>query len=435
MELRDPRPADLSGEQERPFTERVRDALTGGDKTPPVVTPPAGNPRYPLMDGIRAIAAIAVLTTHAAFASDPSASTWYGHMTARLDVGVAIFFAIAGFLLFRPYVSDHVDGVRAPTFARYIFRRGLRVVPAYWVAIIVFVILGLVTLDSRWWEQFGLVQVYDPQEVFGGIVPAWSLATEVAFYLALPLFVLLMRGERAESRIGRLRTGAWIAGALWLGSLAFRLVLRALNHGHPSIWFNALPGSLDWFAIGMGLAVLSVALARSERRPRLLVMLEERPGLSWLAALALFVFVSYGLGATGTWGEARTTAGWLTMHALYGVIALFVIAPAVFPGRANGLVHQALANPIIAGLGVVSYGIFLYNGPISVWLASSGLAGMWAGKPFLGILLATLALTIVAAALSYRLVERPLLALKNWRPGLPDAPVPPRQGGAERQAG
>ena len=79
--------------------------------------------------------------------------------------------------------------------------------------------------------------------------------------------------------------------------------------------------------------------------------------------------------------------------------------------------------------------MFLYNGPIAVWLASSGLAGMWAGKPFLGILLATLALTIVAAALSYRLVERPLLALKNWRPADPDAPVPPRQGGAERQAG
>jgi peptidoglycan/LPS O-acetylase OafA/YrhL len=432
VELRDSRPAHLS-EPERPFPERVRDVLTGGDKTPPVVTPPAGNPRYPLMDGIRAIAAIAVLTTHAAFASNPNPTNWYGHLTARLDVGVAIFFAIAGFLLFRPYVSDHVDGVRAPGFRRYLFRRGLRVLPAYWVALLVFVMLGLITLDSRWWEHAGLVQVYDSQEVFGGIVPAWSLATEVAFYLALPLFVLVMRGERAGTRIGRLRTAAWIAGALWLGSLAFRLILRGLNHGHPSVWFNALPGTLDWFAIGMGLAVLSVWLARSNRRPRLLVMLEQRPGLSWLAALALFAFVSYGLGATGTWGEARTTAGWLVMHALYGLIALLVLAPAVFPGEGKGLVHQALANPIVAGLGVVSYGLFLYNGPIAVWLAGSGLAGMWAGKPFLGILLVTLVLTIVAAALSYRLVERPLLALKNWRPA--DAPAPPQQGEAERQAG
>lgn len=435
MELRDPRPQAVSEADERPFAERAKDALTGGDAVPPVVAPPTGHPRFPLVDGVRALAALAVVTTHAGFSSNASATAWYGRFTARLDVGVAIFFAIAGFLLFRPYLADYVDGLRAPSYSRYLFRRGLRVLPAYWIALSILALIGLVTLDSRLWEQYGLVQIYDSQEVFGGIVPAWSLATEVAFYAALPLVVTAIRWERSETRAGRLRTAAWMTGMLWATAIVFRLALRDLNGARPSIWFNALPGTLDWFAVGMGFAVLSVAARGAEKPNRVARFFERRPGVCWLAAAGLFTFVSLGLGATGTWGEARTTAGWLAMHVLYGLIAALVLAPAAFPGQAKSLVHLLLDHPLLSGLGVISYGVFLYNGPIAVWLSRSQLSGMWAGKPFLGILLGTVALTIPAAALSYRLIERPLLKLKDWRLSLPAAPVPAVQSELERPAG
>ena len=415
MELRDPRPSGVSAEaEEPPFGERVRTLLTGSDQVPPVVTPPTGHPRFPLVDGVRALAALAVVVTHAGFTSDASTGAWYGRFTARLDVGVAIFFAIAGFLLFRPYLAEYVDSTPAPTFARYLFRRGLRIFPGYWVALTILAVLGLVTLDSRWIEHYVLVQSYDRYELFGGIVPAWSLATEMAFYLVLPMLVLMLRSERGQDRGARVRAAGLMVLGLWLGGIGFRVVLWALGRGQSSIWFSALPGTLDWFAAGMALAVLSVAGARGERPLRAVALAEKHPQLCWAGALCLFVFVSTALGASGSWGEAHTLAGWLAMHVLYGAIAFLVLAPAVFPGQARSVVHAALGNPVLSALGVISFGIFLYNGPIAVWLSRSGLSGLWAGKPFWGILLATLSLSIVAAALSYRLVERPLLAVKDW---------------------
>lgn len=419
MELRDPRPPDLTpGPEEEPFGDRIHKLLTGSDGVEMVVSPPAGHPRFPLVDGVRALAALAVVVTHAGFTSEAATKAWYGRFTARLDVGVAVFFAIAGFLLFRPYLSEYVDSTPAPTFGRYLFRRGLRIVPGYWVALTILALLGWITFDSRWVEHYLLVQSYDRYELFSGIVPAWSLATEVAFYLTLPALVMMLRSERSKDRRARVRAGAIMVGGLWLLSIGFRLALWELHRGQSSIWFNALPGTLDWFAAGMGLAVLSVAAQRREPRPRVVVFLEAHPLLSWAAAGSLFVLVSTGLGASGTWGQAHTLAGWLAMHVLYGVIAVLVLAPAVFPGQARSLVHVVLGHPILSALGVISFGIFLYNGPIAVWLSRSGLAGLWAGKPFWGVLLATLALSIVAGALSYRLIERPLLAFKDWGLGL-----------------
>lgn len=424
MELRDPRASDAV-EEARPLAERARDVLTGGESVPAAVAPPAGHPRFPHVDGIRAIAAVAVLTTHAAFSSRAVSSRWYEFLV-RLDAGVAIFFVLAGFLLFRPYFAEYVDGVRAPSFGRYLFRRVLRVLPAYWFALTALWVIGLVTLDSHWWEQYALVQLYDGPEVLSGIHAAWSLATEVSFYAVLPLLVMVVRGERIPTRAARVETGVWLVGALWIGGIGFRVGLRLL-HGHgASIWFNALPGTLDWFAIGMGLAVLSVALAGSAKRPRLVTLLEQEPGIAWFAALALFVFVSVGLGASGKWGLTHSTGSWLLMHVLYGAIAVLIVAPAVFPGEGKGVVHRILVHPLVSGLGLISYGVFLYNGPFVGWVSKWQLL---AGKPFFGVLMCTAAVTIAAAALSYRFLERPLLRLKDWRllPGLARVRTPRRE--------
>ena len=332
-------------------------------------------------------------------------------------MGVAIFFALAGFLLFRPYVAEHLDHVRAPAFRRYWFRRGLRIVPAYWLALTLLLILGLITLDSRWWEHYGLVQIYDRYEVLGGNVGAWSLAVELSFYLALPLAVLAMRSPRfGADRRSRVRGAALLVAAIWFAGVAFRLIAHGYTGSRASIAYDTLFAHLDWFAIGMGLAVLSAAMAGGSARPASVAWIEEHAGLTWLAALAVFVYVSVGLGESGNWSEPHGTFGWLMMHVLYGVIAGLLLAPAIFPGARRSLVHDFLGHPVVGGLGVISYGVFLYNGPIAAWLGRSKLSGLWAGRPFYGIVLATLVLSITAAVFSYRLVERPLLRFKDWRP-------------------
>src|SRR5262245_58978043 len=87
--------------------------------------------RYPLIDGLRAVAAIGVLLTHSAISSGLVTTGAHGFRYAqRLEVGVTIFFVISGFVLYRPVLtSDRRD------LGRYALRRAVRIVPAYWLAL------------------------------------------------------------------------------------------------------------------------------------------------------------------------------------------------------------------------------------------------------------------------------------------------------------
>jgi peptidoglycan/LPS O-acetylase OafA/YrhL len=97
-------------------------------------------------------------------------------------------------------------------------------------------------------------------------------------------------------------------------------------------------------------------------------------------------------------------------HVAFGIIALLLLAPAVFDARSGGLPGRLMARPVVAWLGLVSYGIFLWHYVVTLELGTNG-----AGAPFLVVLLGTLAISISVAALSYYVVERPLLRLKHRR--------------------
>jgi hypothetical protein len=133
--------------------------------------------RYPLVDALRAIAAIVVLGTHAAFfagAEGPGSLT--GHFTMRLEVGVAIFFCISGFLLYRPFAAARHAGVGAPATGAYAWRRFLRIVPAYWLALALSAWwLGrhdVFTADSLW-TYFGFAQTWREPTIGGcSVVPS-----------------------------------------------------------------------------------------------------------------------------------------------------------------------------------------------------------------------------------------------------------------------
>ena len=71
----------------------------------PALAPPPGNPRFPLFDGLRAVAVLSVLVGYAAGVTAFNADNPLGVLTARLDVGVTIFFLLSGFLLYRPFVA------------------------------------------------------------------------------------------------------------------------------------------------------------------------------------------------------------------------------------------------------------------------------------------------------------------------------------------
>ena len=94
--------------------------------------------RHPPIDGLRAFAAIAVLLTHVSIYSGlVAAGGDAARYAQRLEVGVAIFFVISGFVLYRPFLQARLDARELPRVGRYASRRALRIVPAYWLALTV----------------------------------------------------------------------------------------------------------------------------------------------------------------------------------------------------------------------------------------------------------------------------------------------------------
>jgi peptidoglycan/LPS O-acetylase OafA/YrhL len=234
----------------------------------PNLAPPPGNPRFPLMDSLRALAALAVFAGHTytgqyAFTADPGLFLLAVHVA---DEGVAIFFLLSGFLLYRPFVVARRAGRPYP-LGDYATRRVVRIVPAYWAALTIVIALGFVggVDGGNWWAFYGFGQIYSPRLIGQGIGVAWTLCIEVTFYAALPVYAAA--AARLTRRAGG-RAEAILLGALSAGSLAYRAHYANILQ---TAEVSRLPGYVLWFALGMGLAVGSVAggpvIRRVARRP------------------------------------------------------------------------------------------------------------------------------------------------------------------------
>jgi peptidoglycan/LPS O-acetylase OafA/YrhL len=403
-------------------------STTREDAAPPVFQPPPGNERFPLFDGVRGLAALGIVLVHVAMAVHANTGTAYGDYVIRLEVVLTFFFVTSGFVLYRPYVAGRLGVGRAPRLSSYARNRFLRIVPAYWLAMTALAIT--VGLGGFWtdhtWSYYAFLQEVDRGWAFGGILPTWSLTVEVSFYILLPLVAWLMvRNSRGRTRSQILkREGALIATLVLIG-LAYRIWIES-KHGYDpgsNLW-AFLPAQIDSIALGMGLAVLSAAYAGGKRKPRPLELIERRPGLAWLFALAVFVFAAKGNGFSGDFGKPVSTGQWVLQHELYGLIAIGFVLPAVFGGGSRkGIPRRVLGSRAAMWFGTISYGVFLYHDNVAYALKDSSLARIWDFAPMLGLTIATLLVSTACAAASYYLVERPLLRLKRTRTTAPSAPA------------
>jgi len=107
-----------------------------------------------------------------------------------LDAFVNLFFVLSAFLLALHYARSALAGIPSPSGRAFVVRRAARIVPLYVVAILVVWALRNPVLPGDLTdlaEHLTFTQVYDQQRIFYTIGPAWSLAVEVQFYLALAL--------------------------------------------------------------------------------------------------------------------------------------------------------------------------------------------------------------------------------------------------------
>jgi peptidoglycan/LPS O-acetylase OafA/YrhL len=378
--------------------------------------------RFPALDGARALAATAVLLHHVAFWTGDYTPDLVGRFFARLDVGVAIFFVLSGFLLSRPLFQAAVEGRRAPRTAAYLWRRGLRILPAYWLTVVAALLL-LPQNDGSgagtWIRHLTLTQIYGAGNLREGLSHTWSLCTEAAFYLVLPfagagLVRLVRRRPHRPGRVLVVLLGATLLGLAWV---VWNWTARPFPDAALDLW---LPSYAGWFAGGMALALLSVSDPAS-RPVRVVTELGASLPTCWAAAGVLLWIATSPVAGPMTL-EQPTAAQAAIKSALYLSVAVLLILPLVFGDQRDGWVRRALASPPGRFLGDISYGLFLVH--VVVLAGGFTLFGLqqFQGNLF-WVALGVWVVSVGVAWLVYAAVERPLSRFRTVVPDQPPAPA------------
>ena len=358
----------------------------------------------PALDGLRALAVVAVLLYHGGV---PWAAGGF--------LGVDVFFVLSGFLITSLLVQEWARTGRIALGAFWL-RRARRLLPALLLVLVAVVAfsaatgqeqsglrgdaLATVGYVSNWWfvvsGQSYFSQFLEPSP----LRHTWSLAIEEQFYLVFPLVMVLL--------LGRLRWGRRGVRAVMLaGAVASAGLMVALYQPFtdPSRVYYGSDTRAQALLLG---AVLALSPGLTRRAGPVFARLHGRlvplPGTALLGWLAL-------VGLVALFAAARELAPWMYRggFALAAVLSAVLIASVSrVPGsRLAGLLSL---RPVVA-VGVVSYGLYLWHWPVYVVLGHerTGLDG----PVLLAVRLAT---TALLAWLSYRFVEEPIRTqrLQRW---------------------
>lgn len=323
----------------------------------------------PALDGLRAVAVGMVFWVHAF----PMTTSFPG------GLGVDVFFVISGFLITWILLKE-VDRSRSIDLKTFYVKRLLRLYPALLLVVLAVVCMYVVYERGIPWERLGYAGIAVAYvsnifmtvtgEMIDPLSHTWSLAMEEQFYLVWPALLLLM------VKAGTPRT--WmiaVTSVLGCASLAGWVLMGEDQPYNPLLKAGGLLAG----------CVLAMVI---QRRPW------QSTPLAY-ASVAVFAVT-----------VAAETAGWIGRDASVPVITaalVFIILHAAF---GEGPIVRMLSATPLAHLGAISYGIYLWHYPILYILRSFGV-GSFVGA---GV---GLILTLAAAEMSFRFVEKPALRLKE----------------------
>lgn len=378
--------------------------------------PASGFERVPAADGLRGLAALGIVLHHAAFVSGVALQpNHWGALTSRLDVGVPVFFALSGFLLLRPMVARVADGGAPTDLWRFWRRRLVRIFPGYWVAFLVQLAIGAIAVvgATGFLLSFSLTHVYAGRRALSGITQSWSLATELAFYLVLPLFVVWIAGRmRRWTPVQRILV-LLVACLGWcVVSVVSRAASFVLDGRWETNWRFTVFANADFFAVGMAAACLAVGSQLSPQLAATRRLMFSRPWIWYLGAAIAFYVTATQLDLPRGLHDADAQRE-LARHMGYLAVAVGTVGPACL-GAGTHPSSRLLSTRGVVFLGTVSYGVYLWH---QVFLSAPDgrgwLLSLFDWKLFDAPLLALFVLaslgSVALGAASWYLVEKPML--------------------------
>jgi len=340
----------------------------------------------PVLDGLRAVAIIAVLLFHAT----------YGRLTGGL-LGVDLFFVLSGYLITRLLLQEFEEtgGIRIGFFYA---RRGLRLYPALLCTVLLtglFWRLPSVSRSTSYLKASMAALFYFGNFVrqdIGALGHTWSLAIEEQFYLFWPfLLFFLIRKTGARGLltvcIMLVASSSLLRAVLYIGMPDSSLDLYAFTPTRID--------SLFLGAIGGVLSQKSVQIVRFQQLARRFRI----PELSMLALLVLFCTAKYPSTWLFVWG-----------YTAVAIICLFLIMSAVALSDRT-LLRRLLSDRRVVWVGRRSYGLYLYHYPIFAIFETFRHVGSAVNAVFISIV--RVVTTFLIAELSYRYIELPWLRKKE----------------------
>ena len=380
-------------------------------------------PYLPGLDGMRAVAVLAVMVYHA--------HLW---LSAGF-LGVEVFFVISGYLITLLLIAEHERAGRLH-LGQFWLRRFRRLLPALYVALLMVSLycllffrdaLGKLRGDviaaftySTNWYQIWSGQSYTAEFDFVPLRHLWSLAVEEQFYLLWPLvmLVVLRKGRARLPRVG-----------LWLFGISIAITIATAMFFHPgaspacAVVVNGHetlgpPCTFEFFGraieknnflylgtfsrmsgilLGAGFAMLwrPLAIMRGPLRNK-----SRQLDLLGLGGLVLFGFLAYKFelfsSFTSSWYGPVFRFGFL----LTGLATIAIIAAVT---HSSSVLGKVLGNPVLYWIGTRSYGLYLFHWPIYEFIRKE--AGI---QLTVRQLLVAWACTAVVAEASYRFVEMPI---------------------------
>jgi len=337
--------------------------------------------RIPELDGIRGLAALAVVVAHY-FGEVP-------HGLSALTVawlGVDVFFVLSGFLIGSIILAQR----DSPDFFRIFYlKRCARIVPVYAAVCVLTLFAAAMTAGHIWsdvpfspgvYTIFGANFVMSAGNTAGDVWlrPTWTLDVEEQFYLVLPLLICATPQKLLPS----------LLAALWGSATVLRLILVP---SHPMAALVLFPCRMDFLLAGVMLALLT----RSVQLSRYVTALRLSPLIATVALLVLHA--AFGANAFTIFGGTIASVG----------IAGFL--GAVICGAPEAARY---GSPVLRYFGSISYCLYLVHQPIAGLLHGlllNSAPDVGSAAAFAVTVLA-MAVSIAVAGASWIWLERPILA-------------------------
>ena len=373
--------------------------------------------RNSALDSLRGLSTILIVVYHISFVSGHTVAhaNSSGAYIDRLNIGVAIFFVLSGFLIFRPFAHSLIHGSPLPKTRNYYLKRAARILPGYWLALFVLAGLDALTIvnTSGFIRNVFIVHSFTEHNVFTGIRQAWTLAIEMSFYVVVPAFAFVFV-RQTKRRDGPVSVSSLLKAlsVLFLSAYVFRLFIHQTDFWFLKTAHIWLPSHVDTLALGMGLAVLVEAPTSAKTLSKVRIFIANHTGAFVLVSVFVWLMsanINMAIGLNKSEFHIE-----LLGHFLYGLASVLLVAP--FCVDSQSLLVKAMSLRLFTWLGTISYGIYLWH--------MAFLRGNFAEKymPYtendgqvLLRFLVVLPASIAIASLSYYVIERPIMRAVSKR--------------------